>query len=75
MQSFTTDTDFPCSIKFLHGSLKIVSAKIKLRGQLGHLFCFLVGEGLFFPTDEIFLDKVKPLIFVDIRGAFGKFLA
>ena len=26
--SFTTDKDFPCSIKFLHGILKIVSAKI-----------------------------------------------
>ena len=30
MQGFTTDKDFSCSIKLLHGSLKIVSAKIKL---------------------------------------------
>ena len=29
MQSFTTDKGFPCLIKFLQGSLKIVSAKIK----------------------------------------------
>ena len=29
MQSFTTDKDFPCSIKFLHGRLKIVSAKFR----------------------------------------------
>ena len=26
--SFTADKDFPCSIKFLHGSLKSVSGKI-----------------------------------------------
>ena len=30
MQNFTTDEDFSCSIKFLHESLKIVSAKIKV---------------------------------------------
>ena len=28
MQSFKANKDFPCSIKFLHGSLKIVSEKI-----------------------------------------------
>ena len=29
MQSFTTDKDFLCSIKFLHGRLNIVSAKYR----------------------------------------------
>ena len=29
MQSFITDKDFPCSVKLLHGSSKIVSAKFR----------------------------------------------
>ena len=34
MQSFTTDKDFSCSMKFLHGSLKTVSTAINIDGAL-----------------------------------------
>ena len=34
MQNLTLNKDFSCSIRFIHGSLKIVSAKTKIRWWL-----------------------------------------
>ena len=44
MQSFTADKDFPCSIKFLHGRLKIVSAKI-IGGAVDAVYTMLSTKG------------------------------
>ena len=65
MQSSTTEKEFLCSIKFLHGSLKIVSAKLKVVLNFDAMYIKSILYGFY----VCFVTFIHHILILNIKSA------